>query len=774
MKEPYVNRRLALVLACLVAIGLAFGVGVKDSCLSSAAKYRFREIPVIPARTGAGAVALDGRPLRTFNKKIERQRHTHAHRRKLLAGFLAAVPPPRSTCRKWAVLTTVASPGCAIDRLRQPAAVSDGWCVVVVADAKSPPRSTYPADIVYLSFDDQKRCASVFRTAAISPTHNYSRKNMGYLYAMANGAEAIFDTEDNSALFLNASVPIRIPGQANYRTTQAGTILGTSVFNPYPHFGGDKGGNWWPRGFPVEKVSDHTTHPRWHPYFKPTTDESFVVQHSLADRDPDVDAIFRMTRRERKMIWEKNVWPVYPPAGVLSPYNSQATVVLPGGFWSLVLPSTVESRVSDIWRSYWAQRLMWDVNQRVLFVPSFVEQNRTAHDVFADYQAELQIYQQADTLCTMLGSWDGSKVVADGPDTLPRRAVDLAIWMYERGFWEENDVFLIDAWFDDLTVLDYKFPRTLAGADSYVDGLRTSVRRRGESTGCVPVLVDESEIGELTRTGILSGLAEAQFIGSKNVPLFFFVQSIGRRALESLIQESVRGISRPVYYEIFEIDGYHFHAPPRAISGPKDEHELNGITDRNMTQSAGYTWCSQFLAYDMYMHPRLREFKYVWRLDQDVRFRPCASLPEHYKANCTRFLRSGPFSLMEQQHLLALDLQTGPYSKEAVYVTSHLLERANMVFVANGIQPLNWDMHLVAGYSETVNQWALFQTPKYYAFLQNIHALSDGIWSLAWREQAIKSVWILGFAASSAIGDRWKAFYPTLSHKGQNSSYLSS
>lgn len=30
-------------------------------------------------------------------------------------------------------------------------------------------------------------------------------------------------------------------------------------------------------------------------------------------------------------------------------------------FWALFLPTTVTLRVADIWRSYWAQRLMWEV-----------------------------------------------------------------------------------------------------------------------------------------------------------------------------------------------------------------------------------------------------------------------------------------------------------------------------------------------------------------------------------------------------------------------------
>ena len=64
------------------------------------------------------------------------------------------------------------------------------------------------------------------------------------------------------------------------------------TFNPYPHLGSPES-NAWPRGYPldlimkidsaaVEKVSESV---------------NFGVLQSLADLQPDVDAIFRLTRK---------------------------------------------------------------------------------------------------------------------------------------------------------------------------------------------------------------------------------------------------------------------------------------------------------------------------------------------------------------------------------------------------------------------------------------------------------------------------------------------
>lgn len=52
----------------------------------------------------------------------------------------------------------------------------------------------------------------------------------------------------------------------------------------------------------------------------------------------------------------------------------KATLFDESCFWALLLPTTVHSRVSDIWRSYIAQRLMWDIGRSLVFSSPFVVQ----------------------------------------------------------------------------------------------------------------------------------------------------------------------------------------------------------------------------------------------------------------------------------------------------------------------------------------------------------------------------------------------------------------
>ena len=51
----------------------------------------------------------------------------------------------------------------------------------------------------------------------------------------------------------------------------------------------------------------------------------------------------------------------------------------------------VHGRVSDIWRSYITERLLWDIDMQVAFTPPMVDQFRTPHDYLADMQVRVGV-----------------------------------------------------------------------------------------------------------------------------------------------------------------------------------------------------------------------------------------------------------------------------------------------------------------------------------------------------------------------------------------------
>jgi hypothetical protein len=58
----------------------------------------------------------------------------------------------------------------------------------------------------------------------------------------------------------------------------------------------------------------------------------------------------------------------------------------------MLLIVTVHGRVSDIWWSYFAQRLMQKYGMHVVFMKPWVNQERTAHDYIKDFDSEQPLY----------------------------------------------------------------------------------------------------------------------------------------------------------------------------------------------------------------------------------------------------------------------------------------------------------------------------------------------------------------------------------------------
>lgn len=54
-------------------------------------------------------------------------------------------------------------------------------------------------------------------------------------------------------------------------------------------------------------------------------------------------------------------------------------------------------QVSDIWRSYFTERLLWEMREPsiVAFAPPWVTQQRNPHSYLADFQAEAHLYERA-------------------------------------------------------------------------------------------------------------------------------------------------------------------------------------------------------------------------------------------------------------------------------------------------------------------------------------------------------------------------------------------
>lgn len=420
---------------------------------------------------------------------------------------------------------------------------SNSWCVVVVGDRKTDDDAwrqfvANRSHMHYLSAADQEssRLLAGYRLLRHVPWNHFGRKNVGYLFAVHHGARLIWDTDDDNELHAasdddndgdgerdrlltltrlynidddnsdndkRGGVRREADGETSALSAQlkAGMPVIDSrhaLANPYPYFrpvdavSGDRVPGMWPRGFPLPLVKSVSPavmsmaiiNTSISPSTTTTTTRVGVVQ-SLADNDPDVDALFRLTRPLPLRFTHVSGPSLALPLGRYTPFNAQATLWSADAFALLLLPMSVHGRVSDIWRAYIAQTVMRFVGLHVAVhgVP-VVTQRRNVHSYLADLQAELPLYTHAGALVQYLQNWTPpsppslsslsstemktTTTTMDVPHIMQAMLVDL----YELGVVQLVDVHATQMWISDLIDIGVRFPPVVGdGATAATEGM---------------------------------------------------------------------------------------------------------------------------------------------------------------------------------------------------------------------------------------------------------------------------------------------------------------
>ncbi len=249
-----------------------------------------------------------------------------------------------------------------------------GFDLIVCGDAKSP-KDWQCDNTTYLSLTDQGSVGE--HLAKILPQNHYCRKMIGYIHAIKKGARFIIDTDDDNIPKSNWIFPA-FQGSFDTIPDKGGFV---NIYQLYTK------SLIWPRGLPLHLIKTD---------FR--LEESLVISESnvgiwqgLADEDPDVDAIYRLTSDELCVFSERP--PVVLEQGTFSPFNSQNTIVRKELFPLLYLPTYVTFRFTDILRSYVAQPIMWLNGFKLGFTNATVVQKRNPHDYVKDFVSEIPMYQ---------------------------------------------------------------------------------------------------------------------------------------------------------------------------------------------------------------------------------------------------------------------------------------------------------------------------------------------------------------------------------------------
>jgi len=285
--------------------------------------------------------------------------------------------------KKCVIITTINNPNEVIRFFEN----DKNFDLIVIGDNKTPDNSYKDLNGIYLSIKDQEKLyPSISRLIGYN---HYARKNLGYIYAINNNYDIIYETDDdNFPIDLNFNHERVILD--NYKT-----------FNAYKFYT-DK--HIWPRGYPLDKIN--TNHDEKFKFSEFKEESKIAATQGLVNINPDVDAIFRLTSKidlsDFKFNRNLNNNLVLPKK-TFGPGNTQNTYWRKKSvFYSLYLPSKVSFRYTDILKLYIAQRIFWEHDLYFEYCPPNVNQYRNQHNLFQDLNSEFSMYLTTNNLIKTL------------------------------------------------------------------------------------------------------------------------------------------------------------------------------------------------------------------------------------------------------------------------------------------------------------------------------------------------------------------------------------
>lgn len=322
--------------------------------------------------------------------------------------------------KKFIVITSIYEPSEAILSF----AKRNDWNLIVVGDTKTPKNWNCPG-VTYLSPDIQERMNN--DVIGKLPWKSYSRKISGYIYAIDNGAEIIADTDDDNIPYVDWGV--------SFDSIFSGDVISHNGFvNIYNFFTNEK---VWPRGFPLNKIlSSYSENIQIE---KVTNKPNNIgVFQFLADEDPDVDAIYRLTNN--KPIFFDKRHPINLNPGAVCPFNSQNTFFRKETFPLLYLPVHVNFRFTDILRGFIAQPILWAAGYTLCFGHATAIQKRNPHDYLIDFESEIPCFLYPEKIMDLL-----NKTVSSN-QTISENLLASYEILYNNKFVIKDELKLVESW----------------------------------------------------------------------------------------------------------------------------------------------------------------------------------------------------------------------------------------------------------------------------------------------------------------------------------------
>jgi|688.fasta_scaffold25740_4 hypothetical protein len=328
------------------------------------------------------------------------------------------------------VVTTINHPTRAVTELQENAHKLSAK-FYLIGDSKSPKDFSLPGAEY---FDLDRQLATGLKFAKACPTKHYARKNLGYLIAAREGSNIIVETDDDN-------IPREGFWTPRQRRMSVPTVTDKGWCNAYSYFAD---GTIWPRGLPLDRILAESG-ARFETL--PVLEGDFPIQQGLADDNPDVDAIYRLVLPLPVTFHDERI--VGLDAGVWSPFNSQNTTWWREAFPLLYLPYYCSFRMTDIWRSFIAQRIAWECGWKLLFDRATVFQIRNDHDLMRDFAEEVPGYLNNEKIRRTLEALplkSGKGAIAENLMACYKALIDIEVVGAE-------EITLLSAWLSDLEAI---------------------------------------------------------------------------------------------------------------------------------------------------------------------------------------------------------------------------------------------------------------------------------------------------------------------------------
>ena len=325
------------------------------------------------------------------------------------------------------VITTINKPNKNIQKLCN-GSKKNKWNFIIIGDKKSPKKFPLRYGHFY-GVNEQKKIKLKF--PKICKFNNYARKNIGYLLAFRQGSELIVETDDDNCPKENFFNKKTLSHKVN-------EIKNKSWINIYDFFLKKK--NFiWPRGLPLDEINSTKILTS-----KKKFKKKFYLQQGVCEKNPDVDAIYRLINKNINIKFKNNL--KISTGNSLNIFNSQNTLWFKKIFPLMYLPVTCSMRCTDIWRSLVALKILKNDRKKILFFGTTMFQDRNFHDLNKDFEQEVPMYVSNKKMFNILNDVRFSK----GEKNYLKNLLKAYKILIKYNFISKNELKFLNAWISDI------------------------------------------------------------------------------------------------------------------------------------------------------------------------------------------------------------------------------------------------------------------------------------------------------------------------------------